>query len=92
MTTAVDAYQQQLLLALRLRDVPGPRIAEVLAEVGSHVADTGEDPTAAFGAPEDYARALVVELHPERAIGVRGWIASVRGIEVLMAALAFAGA
>lgn len=92
MTTDIDAYRQQLLLALRLRDIPGPRIAEVLAEVESHVADTGEDPNAAFGAPKDYARALVVELHPERTHGVRGWMASVRGVEVLMAALAFAGA
>lgn len=92
MTTDVDTYRQQLLLALRLRDIPGPRIAEVLAEVECHVADTGEDPSAAFGAPKDYAQALVLELHPERAPGVRGWFASVRGVEVLLAALAFAGA
>lgn len=92
MTTDVDGYRQQLLLALRLRDVAGPRIAEVLAEVESHVAETGEDPRAAFGAPRDYARALVAELRPERAPGLRGWVASVRGVEVLIAALAFAGA
>lgn len=92
MTTDVDAYRQQLLLTLRLRDVAGPRIAEVLAEVESHVAETGEDPRAAFGAPRDYARAFVAELEPERAPGVRGWVASVRGGEVLIAAVAFAGA
>lgn len=92
MTTEVDAYRQQLLVALRLRDVAGPRIAEVLAEVESHVAETGEDPRTAFGAPGDYARALVTELHPERAAGVRGWLADVHAVEVLIAALAFSGA
>jgi hypothetical protein len=51
-------YQQQLLLALRLRDIPGPRIAEALAEVDSHVADTGEDPYESFGPPEAYADRL----------------------------------
>lgn len=92
MTIDVDTYRQQLLLALRLRDVPGPRIAQVLAEVESHIAETGEDPRAAFGAPRDYARALVAELQPERTAGRRGWGAGTRGVEVLLAALAFAGA
>jgi hypothetical protein len=92
MTTGVDAYRQQLLLALRLRGVAGARIAEVLAEVDSHVAETGEDPREAFGAPKNYARTLVAELQPERAPGLRGWVASVRGAEVLIAALAFVGA
>jgi hypothetical protein len=48
-------YQQQLLMALRLRKVPGRRIAEALAEVDSHVAETGEDAYQAFGEPKAYA-------------------------------------
>lgn len=54
-----DAYRDELLLALRLRDVPGPRIAEVLAEIDSHVAESGEDPTEAFGPPREYANQVV---------------------------------
>jgi hypothetical protein len=50
-----QAWSDDLLLALRLRDVPGARIGEVLAEVQSHVAETGEDPRQAFGPADDYA-------------------------------------
>lgn len=55
MTTQVHPYSKELLYALRMRDVPGPRIAEVLAEVDSHVRETGEDPREAFGPPKQYA-------------------------------------
>ncbi len=58
-------YGRELLLALRLREVPSPRIAEALAEVDSHVTETGEDPVAAFGPPHEYAHELA------RALGVR---------------------
>lgn len=59
MTTDVDAYCKQLLLAMRLRDVPGPRIADALAQVDSHTAETGEDPREAFGPPAEYADRLL---------------------------------
>lgn len=49
------AYRDKLLTALRLREVPGERIGEVLAEVEAHVAETGEDPREAFGTPREYA-------------------------------------
>jgi hypothetical protein len=55
MKTDVNTYSNQLLMALRTRDVPGPRIAEALAEVHSHVTETGEDPQDAFGPPQAYA-------------------------------------
>lgn len=58
MTDDLPTYQQQLLVALRLHDVPGPRIAEALAEVECHVVDTGQSAQDAFGAPDAYARAL----------------------------------
>ncbi|MGB3761872.1 MAG: hypothetical protein WA966_01515 [Ornithinimicrobium sp.] len=51
-------YCQTLMLALRLKDVPGDRIGEIVAEVESHVCDTGEDPTEAFGSPRAYAEVL----------------------------------
>ena len=37
-------YLDNLLIQLRLRDVRGDRIGQILAEVETHVADTGLDP------------------------------------------------
>ncbi|MBD8605656.1 hypothetical protein IFT73_02205 [Aeromicrobium sp. CFBP 8757] len=76
-------YQQRLVLALRLKDVPGDRIGEIVAEVESHVADTGEDPTDAFGTPKAYAASLTEEHRPEprwrtavsiAGSGIAGWL------------------
>lgn len=64
-------YAQELLLALRLREVPSPRIAEALAEVDSHVAETGEDAVAAFGPPDAYARELAGALGVRRGQALR---------------------
>lgn len=54
----VEKYTNDLLLALRVRELPGDRIGEVLAEVESHVADTGEDPYETFGSPRRYAQSI----------------------------------
>ncbi len=51
-------YTGDLLVALRLRDVPSERIGQIIAEVESHVADTGEDPQTAFGKAREYAKAV----------------------------------
>jgi len=59
-STELETYSNELLLALRLRDVPGPRIAEALAEVQSHVSETGEEALEAFGPPRVYADELAV--------------------------------
>ena len=59
-TSAHEAYRSDLLFALRMREVPAPRIGEVLAEVSSHVAETGEDPREAFGDPREYAEQIAV--------------------------------
>lgn len=53
-----EKYTYDLLVALRLREVPGDRIGEVIAEVESHVAETGEDPREAFGTPKEYAKTI----------------------------------
>ena len=68
MSTDTRSYRQELLMALRMRDVPGARIAEALAEVDSHVAETGEDPVEAFGPPKAYANQLA------GALGVDGGV------------------
>ncbi|GAA4890815.1 hypothetical protein GCM10025789_04280 [Tessaracoccus lubricantis] len=52
MTTS---YTDDLALELRLLDVPGDRIGEILAEVDAHLAETGEEPVQAFGPVKDYA-------------------------------------
>ncbi len=65
MSTTKHTYADELLYALRMRDVPGRRIAEALAEVDSHVAETGEDPHEAFGPPRQYAAEVAAALgHP----------------------------
>jgi hypothetical protein len=62
MSTVVQTYSDELLLGLRRCDVPGAQIAEALAEVQSHVADTGEDPRQAFGPPRQYAAEVAAAL------------------------------
>jgi hypothetical protein len=58
MSTSTDTYRRNLIVALRLRDVPADRVGEIVAEVESHVADTGEDPVEAFGPAREYAESF----------------------------------
>lgn len=50
-----ERWCADLLLELRLRDVPGDRIGAVLAEVRDHLASSVEDPLDAFGPAKEYA-------------------------------------
>lgn len=50
-----DTYVNRLVVALRMRDVPGERIGQVVAEVEAHVAESREAPVEAFGPAEEYA-------------------------------------
>src|SRR6185312_7740768 len=59
-----EEYRYHLVAALRTYRVPAARIGEAVAEVESHLADTGEDPVDAFGEPADYARALSLDTEP----------------------------
>ncbi|WP_222266616.1 HAAS signaling domain-containing protein [Modestobacter marinus] len=78
LTTTDQAWCDDLLLALRVRDVPGARIGEVLAEVQSHLAETGEEPRDAFGAPREYADQVAAALGVSAPDGV--WRQLVRGL------------
>ncbi len=49
-------WRDDLVLALRMKDVPGKEIGEILAETEAHLDETGETPEEAFGDPKDYAR------------------------------------
>ncbi|GAA1793971.1 hypothetical protein GCM10009682_14750 [Luedemannella flava] len=51
-------WRDAFVLTARMRDVPGTRIGEALAEVEAHCAESGETPTEAFGDPVEYARAI----------------------------------
>lgn len=61
-----SAWRDELVLALRLRDVPGARIGEILAEVDEFCADAGLDAPTTFGAPAEYARELTAGSGPTR--------------------------
>lgn len=58
------------ILELRLRDVPGPRIGDHLAEVESHCIETGTDSQEAFGEPTDYAQEVAAADAPDEDRGV----------------------
>lgn len=52
------AWLQDLAVELRLRDVKGEAIGDAVASVESHLADSGESPSEAFGDPREYAASL----------------------------------
>jgi hypothetical protein len=89
-TTDIAAYRQQLVFALRMYDVPATRIGEAVAEVESHLADTGEDPVGAFGEPAEYARELSRSNRGPRtrwtgyAVGVVSFAATAVGTSALL--------
>lgn len=49
-----EEYAAELTETLELRGVPATAAARIVREVQSHVADSGEDPTATFGTPSQY--------------------------------------
>ena len=63
----MDEWRDTFLLELRMREVPGARIGEALAEIETHCADSGESPDEAFGDPVAYADALARSLRADAA-------------------------
>src|SRR5690554_976177 len=51
-------YLDDLILELRMLDVPGERIGQIMAEAENHLAESGQSPEQAFGPARDYAREL----------------------------------
>jgi hypothetical protein len=51
-------YLDQLILSLRVRDVPPERIREIVDEVTAHLAAGDEHPVEAFGPPSEFAGRL----------------------------------
>jgi hypothetical protein len=65
----MDPWRDTLITELRLRDVPGNRIGEVLAEVDAHCTDSGQTPAEAFGDPITYAQSIIDVHGPGRRPG-----------------------
>ncbi|MBT2546900.1 hypothetical protein [Arthrobacter sp. ISL-65] len=61
-----EEYATELTEVLELRGVPATAVAQIVREVQSHVADSGEDPTAAFGTPSQYADNFAPKLRMAR--------------------------
>ncbi|MDQ3525931.1 MAG: hypothetical protein M3451_12880 [Chloroflexota bacterium] len=53
-------WRDDLILQLRLKNVPGDRIGDILLEIVSHLAESGEAPDDAFGEPKHYAESRAV--------------------------------
>lgn len=86
-------YRESLILALRLKDIHGDRIGQIVAEVESHVADSGESPTDAFGPPRDYATHLTAGRRREPwwhtilgvlPAGIAGWFVAQGALALLL--------
>lgn len=71
MSTHTDEkrYLSDLTIALRLRKISGARIGDILAEVETHTAESGQNPREAFGEPKEYAKQF--EVTPEESAGRR---------------------
>ncbi|MFJ5696637.1 hypothetical protein [Arthrobacter sp. NPDC093139] len=53
--TPQEEYAAELTEELELRGVPAAATTQIVREVQSPIADSGEDPTAVFGNPREYA-------------------------------------
>lgn len=65
LTVSLPEYLTRFASMARVTDAPAGRIGEAIAEIESHVTDSGEDPRETFGEPEAYARQLGGRRSPE---------------------------
>jgi len=71
---SVDPYLRQVDTALQARGVTPQRRADLLAEMESHLLDSGEDPPEAFGPAEVFAQRLAGQLPTgDDEPGGQGW-------------------
>lgn len=85
-------WAEAVLLELRLQGVAGTTIAGVLAEVESHVVESGEDASSAFGDPVEFARSLDLPADPRQDLTVTPAGAAHSAAQVLGALLLVGGA
>jgi hypothetical protein len=63
---AAGLWHDTFITELRLREIPGDRIGEALAEIDTHCADSGQTPAEAFGDPIVYAASVIAASAPVR--------------------------
>lgn len=63
----LEGYLGELAASLQMRGADSARTSEAVAEVQSHLSESGEDPMEAFGPPDEYAEQLL--LREERRSG-----------------------
>lgn len=59
-TMNTESYLSELATSLQTRGADSARTNEAVAEVESHLSESGEDPVEAFGPPEEYAEQLLL--------------------------------
>ena len=67
-------WRDTLIYHLRMDDVPGDRIGDILLEVDSHLAESGETPQEAFGNPKAYASSRVTPADQKPDSDANTWI------------------
>ena len=55
-----ESYLSELAASLQMRGADSARTSEAVAEVESHLLESGEDPMEAFGSPDEYAEQLLI--------------------------------
>jgi len=72
----VEAYLGELAASLQVRGADSARTSEAVAEVESHLAESGEAPVEAFGPPDEYAERLLLrdERRTDQATDDARWI------------------
>ena len=71
-------WLDELAMELRLKDFSGAAIGDALASVEEFLADSGQSPVEAFGAPRNYAEELAGGTQRPAIKGMRGTIAQRR--------------
>ena len=91
-TKSIGLYLGSVAEHLYVQGMSRRRIGQHLAEMSSHLTDTGRDPTDEYGDPEAYARALVeADGRVARPVGVRalgvfaGMLSLLLGTRLLLA-------
>lgn len=84
-----DAWRDDFVIALRLRNVSGRQIGDALALVDAHCTDSGEPPEEAFGDPVDYATHVAAQVRPvDLASSLPPLRAGLLGLAILLAVAA----
>lgn len=71
--TTNEKWLHELTLELRMREVDGATIGDAVAQARTHVEESGESASEAFGSPQEYADALALPASASAQID-RSWL------------------